>query len=280
MIALILTIFCSTSIALILKYNDARKGDPLLLLAGNYFVAAIFGLIFVISDRDSTVSPETIIFAVLLAALFVASFFAFARAVGAAGTALATVSSRLSVIVPLLLSIVIFREQPTGYQISGILLALLTIVLFYFSLRQDGSKNLTFADYFYLLLVLIGIGLNDFGMKVFQQWRTPEEKPYFIFIIFLCAFVYSFALVLLKGIKFDRPVIIRGAILGIPNVFSTFFLLMALAQLPAIVVYPMINIGIIILTTLGAGLIWKEKLNRFGQWALISGIIAIVLLGM
>jgi len=280
MIALLLTVLCSSSIALILKYNDTRNGNPLVLLAGNYFIAAIISFGFVLTDEKAVISSETFIFSTLLAILFVASFFAFAKAVGAAGTALATVSSRLSVVVPLLLSIVIYHEKPTVYQFAGIILAFITIVLFYFSLRNESSKKLRFLDYFYLLFVLVGIGLNDFCMKVFQQWRPDLEKSYFIFIIFSAATIYTFSVIFIKGIRFERVVLIRGGILGVPNMFSTFFILIALAQIPAIVVYPMTNIGIILLTALGAWIIWKEKLNRYGIWALISGIIAIIFLGI
>jgi len=279
MIALLLTVLCSSSIALILKYNDTRNGNPLLLLAGNYLIAAFISFGFVMADEKAHVSSETFIFGTLLAILFVASFFAFAKAVGAAGTALTTVSSRLSVVVPLLLSIVIYHEEPTVFQFAGIILAFITIVLFYFSLRNESSKKLCFIDYFYLLAVLIGIGVNDFCMKVFQQWRPEVEKSYFIFIIFTAATIYTFSVILVKGIRFERVVLIRGGILGVPNMFSTFFILMALAQLPAIVVYPMTNIGIILLTALGAWVIWKEKLNMYGIWALISGIITIIFLG-
>lgn len=279
MIALLLTVLCSSSIALILKYNDTRDGNPLLLLAGNYFIAAIISFGFILADLNATVSIETFIFGVLLAFLFVASFFAFAKAVGAAGTALATVSSRLSVIVPLLLSIVIYQEEPTVYQFVGIFLAFITIILFYFSLRNESSKKLRFIDYFYLIAVLVGIGLNDFCMKVFQQWRPEVEKSYFIFIIFSAATIYTTFVIFIKQIPLKSIVLIRGGILGVPNMFSTFFILLALAQLPAIVVYPMTNIGIILLTALGAWIIWREKLNMYGKWALVSGIIAILFLG-
>jgi drug/metabolite transporter (DMT)-like permease len=280
MFALISTIICSSSIALILKYNDTRDGNPLLLLAGNYFVAAIISSGYVIANDQATLSFETLVFGILLALLFVASFFAFAKAVSAAGTALATVSSRLSVIVPLLLSIIIYGEEPTLYQFIGIFIALMTIALFYFSLKTDGSQKLHFIDYFYLLAVLIGIGLNDFAMKVFNQWRPLADKSYFIMIIFSAATVYTFIVIMIKKIPLNKTVLIRGGILGIPNMFSTFFILLALAQLPAIVVYPVTNIGIILLTTLGAALIWKEKLNTYGKFALISGIIAIIFLGL
>jgi drug/metabolite transporter (DMT)-like permease len=280
MIALVLTIICSSSIALILKYNDARNGNPLLLLSGNYFIAALISFIYVKVDPNTTISAETVVFGVLLAILFVFAFFAFAKAVSAAGTALATVSSRLSVIVPLLLSIVIYDEAPSIYQLTGIVIAIFTIILFYFSLKSDGSKKLHIIDYFYLLAVLLGIGLNDFAMKIFQQWRPMTEKPYFMMIIFSAATIYTFIILIIKRIPLEGVVLIRGGILGVPNMFSTFFILLALAQLPAIVVYPVTNIGIILLTTIGAAVIWKEKLNLYGKLALISGIIAILFLGM
>jgi drug/metabolite transporter (DMT)-like permease len=271
---------CSSSIALILKYNDERDGNTLVLLAGNYFIAAIISFGFIVTDQGAILSLETFIFGVLLALLFVASFFAFAKAVSAAGTALATVSSRLSVIVPLLLSIIIYREKPSLYQFIGIIIAILTIILFYFSLKTDSSRKLHFMDYFYLLAVLIGIGLNDFAMKVFHQWRPLSEKPYFIMIIFSAATVYTFIAIWIKKIPLDRIVLTRGGILGVPNMFSTFFILLALAQLPAIIVYPMTNIGIILLTTVGAAFLWKEKLNSYGKLALMSGMIAIIFLGL
>ena len=82
----------------------------------------------------------------------------------------------------------------------------------------------------------------------------------------------------MKRIKVKRQTLLLGAVLGVPNIFSSFFLLGALAQLPAIIVYPVTNFGIIVLTSLGASIIWEERLNVRGKWALIVGIIAIFLL--
>ncbi len=280
MISLILTIFCSTSIALILKHNDTKMGHPLLLLAGNYLVAAVISLIYIAGTSNAAYSLSALLFGSLLAFLFVFAFFAFAMAVKAAGTALATVSSRLSVIVPIVLSIVIYNEQPSLWQNAGFLLTVITIIFFYFSLRGNTSGKLNLTDYFYLFMVLMGIGINDFCMKVFSNWRPANEEPLFLLSIFGFSFLYTSAIVRIKKIGFDKQTFFRGAILGVPNMFSSFFLLGALAQLPAIFVYPVTNIGIILLTALGAYLIWKEGLNKSGRWALISGMLAILLLSI
>ena len=280
MIDLVFTIFCSTSIALIIKLSGTQNEKPIVLLAANYFVASIISL-FYIFYFESRFSFEITIFGSFLGLLFVLSFFAFTKAVRFAGTGLATVSSRLSVIVPLIFSIIIFKETPTTNQILGILLALVTIWFFYLSLKN--TRNHLHNDkikYYYLITVLIGIGINDFSMKIFQQGYLEQDKPYFLYTIFFSAFLYSLFYIIVKRITLEKNTIIKGAILGVPNVFSTIFLIGALSQLPAILVFPLTNIGIILLTALLAGIIFKERLNQYGIISLILGLIAIFFLSI
>jgi drug/metabolite transporter (DMT)-like permease len=280
MLFVLLTIGTSTCITLILKQNDMRKGSRLILLGGNYLIASLISLMVLLLTRETKFSMETFLFGALLAFFFVATFFAFAKAVSIAGTGLAAVSSRLSVFIPIVLSIVLFREIPTLPQAVGFILTIITIVLFYFSLRKMKKTKLRWLDYFYLLAVLAGIGINDFSLKIFQEWRPLTEKPFFLFSIFTFSFLYSAGFILVKRIRIEKSTAIRGAILGVPNIFSSFFLLGALSRLPAILVYPSVNIGVILLTTISAALIWNERPNRYGRLALLSGMIAIMLFGI
>jgi len=279
MLPLLLTILCSTSIALILKHSDTKQGNPVVLLAGNYLTASVIGLIMMLLKETSS-SIETLLFGSLLGLIFVASFFAFAKAVATAGTALATISSRLSVVIPIVFSIIIYDEQPTVLKLIGFLLTGVTFVFFYFSLLKQNNSYAKKGKYLLLLFVLIAIGINDFSMKVFKNTKPESEEAFFVFIIFLFAFIYSALFILFKKIKIDKKTFLTGIGLGVPNVFSTIFLLAALTNLPAILVYPAINIGIIILTAIGAYAFWKEKLNKAGVAALVSGILAITLLSI
>ena len=258
MFPLLLTILCSTSIALILKYSDTKKGNPVLLLCGNYFTASILSLVLFLSESNRSTSTETFLFGVGLGLLFFLGFFAFAKAVSTAGASLSAVSSRLSVIIPISFSIIIFNEIPSLFQFIGIMLALITIFLFYFSIRKFSAGNFRTSDYFFLFALLIGIGINDFCFKIFQNWRPSNENNFFILVIFSSAFIYSSSYLLIKKIKFETRTFSTGIVLGIPNIFSSYFLLAALNQLPAVIVYPSINIGIIVLTTFAAFVIWKE----------------------
>jgi drug/metabolite transporter (DMT)-like permease len=277
---LFLTIVCSTSIALILKFIDTKKGEAIVLLAGNYLVASIISLLFILFREDVHFSIHTLFFGLGLGLLFVVSFFAFAKAISYAGTGLATTSSRLSVIIPIVFSIIIYNEKPSNFQIVGFVFTVVTFILFYFSISDGHKFGDGFLKYILLLAVLVGIGINDFSMKVFKSWKAEQEEPFFVFFIFSSAFIYASIFIVLKKIKIIKHTAAWGLVLGVPNVFSTIFLLGALAMLPAILVYPLINVGIILFTTMLAFFIWKEKLNRWGVLAIASGLLAIVFLSI
>jgi drug/metabolite transporter (DMT)-like permease len=277
---LFLTILCSTTIALVLKHSDIKRGEPIVLLAGNYFLASVISLCILIFNEDVSFSYQTILFGAFLGLLFVFSFFSFAKAVSHAGTSLATVSSRLSVIIPITFSIVIFSEIPSSYNLIGFLFTFVTLILFYFSITGQNSGGDNFNKYFYLFISLVGIGISDFCLKIFNNWRPQSEEPFFVLTIFTAAMCYALLFIIVRKVKIEKHTLLLGIGLGVPNLFSTYFLLGALSLLPAILVYPVVNVGIIIFTAIFAYLFWKEEINTFGKWALVTGVIAIVFLSL
>ena len=66
MTAVILTVLCSSSIAIILKLNDTRNGPALVLLSANYFMAACISLLIFYGGEIKTGSPESFFFGIIL----------------------------------------------------------------------------------------------------------------------------------------------------------------------------------------------------------------------
>ncbi len=280
MIYLLLAILCSTSITLFFKWNDELKASVLYLLLGNYVVASGLGLFFYFRQTSDVTSVQSFLFGLAVGAVFVGAYFIYNMAVKFADASLATVSSRLSVAIPVILSILVFNEKPGFVQVVGLLFVLATLIFFYFSLSGHKHRQFHLIDFFYLFLLWLGIGLGDFSMKVFQTWRPVAEKPFFLTVIYSSAFFYTLVAIWWQRQDFDGKAFLLGMALGVPNMFSTYFLLSALNHLPAVVVYPVVNLGIILLTLILVYLIWKERLNTMGVMALISGAVAIVLLNL
>lgn len=279
MISLLLAIACSSSVALLLKNNDIRGGEPLTLLAGNYFMATLLGVGFVLVAGDRTFSWQTLLLGAALALGFVAIFLVFAKAVGVAGTALSTVSSRLSMVIPVAFSVIFFGEVPTGYQYVGFALALATLGFFYLSTRSHAEHHGA-AAYLYLIVLFLGIGVNDFALKLFQELRPTSDKPFFLACIFAFSLLYTMLVIWRRGVGMERVTLRRGLVLGVPNILSSFFLLSALASMQAVFVYPAVSIGVIVSTTVAAALLWHERLNSWGVMALATGVSAIVAMAL
>jgi drug/metabolite transporter (DMT)-like permease len=181
-------------------------------------------------------------------------------------------------LIPVLASIILYGEKPNLQILIGFALVLVTIYFFYLSLKNHGNSSESTAKYFYLFLLLVGIGFIDLSMKMFERNFLIDEKGTFVFQIFSFAFLYTLIRILIGKIKFDKETYKIGLILGFPNVLAIHFLLASLSQVPAIVVFPVLNIGVIVLTAFAAYLFWKEKINLYGKIALTIGIAAILLL--
>ncbi len=278
MLFLIFAIICSSSLALILKQGHVKNANTVLLINGNYFTASFFALLFVIFKYGFDYSIGAVLFASALGILFAVTFVIYSKAISLAGTALATVSARLSVLIPVLFSILLFGESPNIKMIFGFALALVTLYLFYLSLKNHGTAEGRKGKYIYLISLLVGIGFVDFSMKIFEQNFPIAEKGVFVFTIFFSAFVYTLIYLLVKKIKFDKGTFSLGLILGVPNVLAIHFVLAALSELPAIIVFPIQNIGVIVITAIAAYLIFKEKINLYGKLAIAVGIAAILFL--
>ncbi len=277
MISLLLTILCSTSIAIILKINSNKDGDAILLLAGNYLTASVLGLIIFLAESNASSPINLIPFAILVAVFFVGSFFVYSKSVSLSGAALSTLSSRLSMFVPILLSILFYNEFLAHLQLLGIILTIITITLFYFSVRNSKNSNNNFV---YLTLVLFGIGFGDFFMKVFQENWSNNDKPWFLFWLFFFSFIISFIAVKKNKVVFNKKTFYLGLFLGIPNIFSSFFLIEALKTYKAVLVYPIVNLSIIILTATTVRFFWDEKWNLLAKLAFLVGLISILLLSL
>lgn len=280
MVPLILTILCSTSIALILKINSIKQGDTLILLTGNYISASLISLILYFGNKGTTNSFELIPLGLFLSILFVGSIFAFSKSVTLSGAALSTVSSRLSVLVPIILSVIIFNEAPNAFQIIGLIFTFFTIILFYFSLNNRKQEDRNKNKFLYLISILIGIGVADFFMKVFQENWNNNDKPWFLFWIFFFSFLSTLFVSLKRKKIFNNKTMILGLIMGVPNIFSSYFLIESLKFYNAVIVYPIVNISIILATSVIVKIYWREPWNLYSKIALFIGLISITLLSL
>lgn len=282
-----LSILFSSVINLIFKYFDKYKIDNQQAIAVNYWVCVFTGI--AVSDVGEHLNMGIYQhpwaqFTLGLGALFILVFFGMAVTAQKFGISVSVIAAKMGVIFPVLYAFIILKDV-AGYQlIIGILISLFGV---YLVSRKERSAVAIKSTFWFLLLpfaVLIGSGFIDLSLKWIEIRLdgVPASVPT-ILIFFSAALVGSIITVfrLISGrSKLKLKNILGGVLLGIPNYFSIYFLFKALQSnlFQTSQVYPLNNIGVVLLSTLLSILIFKEHLSRKNRIGVALAILAIVLI--
>ena len=197
MIFLLLALLSSSVLAIVLKYLNS--GSPYGVYFVNYIICAL--LAFAAMEPKVLCSDDMTPcwLGGLTGLLYLASLFANGYSIHKNGAILSSVFTRLGVLVPILLSVVLFGERPTLPQGLGIVLAVAAAVMMNGLPRK--AENRASGNKVYLLplvLTLLLNGTSDAMSKVFNQLGRRQDDGLFIFYIFLFAGLATLAL-LVKG---------------------------------------------------------------------------------
>ena len=283
MLFVLLTIFSSLTIALILKFNETRSGNRLALAGANYVVASLLG--FGMGDFDSLITLQWVAFAALLGGGFVAGFLLLMKSIRATGLAITGSVARTATIGPVLLSIIFYSEHSNLLQIIGIACGVSAFLLLGLSQRQQSFvESSQISKVLLLTLLFLVMTFNDFGMKIAEVNKVDISRLFFV--LFGTAGMICWSLIGVRRMKkkdwqqITRRDLLLGGVLGIPNYFSSWFLIRALQDVPASIVFPTVSAGGVIAVTLAAVLLWHEELSRPAWIGIGLAAIAVALLGM
>ncbi len=269
---------CSIGIALILKANEVRGGSRILLAGSNYIVASVLSLLL-LGARVPRPDSVTLTLGTVTGVIYVLGFLLLMAGIRRGPLAVPVTVMRLSVVVPIAASMAIWGEHPGAVQWTGIALGMVAIVLFGWGLSRPGATSHRGREYWlFILSLFLVMGVGDLLLKSFRELSPDTERLLFTWILFTVAAVFTWILVWLRRIPFALSTFLLGLVLGVPNLFSTIFMLMALQNVPASIAFPFVNLTVILGSTLCGLLFWKERIRGLALAGLIAAAAALVLL--
>jgi len=289
---LILCILSSTSIFVIFKFLD-RQGIPSFpVIVLNYLTASILGFVINPGGIDLNVIKEAqwLPISILIGVLFIIMFFLIAFSSQKAGISITTVASKMSVIFPILFSLLIdTTDQLTFIKTIAIFTALSGVALTVFKPKKGFIDPLVI---YIPLILFFGMGVVDSLVKFAQhRFVGDSETALFSAILFLNAFL-SGLIVLLFFPKYHHSFAKRGiwawgVLLGAVNFGSIFFLVRALnfisstgSKIDSSVIFGINNIGIVAFSVMLGLLLFREKL-RFINWlGILLSAVALLLFAL
>lgn len=278
MLFLILAILSSAMVSIGMRLSSDKISANLSMLAVNYLICAFLGALYAGFDlwlpQVSGFGRMTAI-GTLAGVLYVGGFVMLQRNVRSNGVVLSSVFMKLGLLIPILLSLVLFHEIPTAAQIAGFIIALCAIVLI--NLKQDSDARGFGVG---LIVLLLMGGCCDAMSKIYEVFGTAALSEQFLFYTFAVAFLLCAGMTVQKKERPGLRELVFGALIGIPNFFSAKFLLAALTKLSAVVVYPSFSVATLLIVTLTGVMVFREKLIR-RQWVALGAILsALVLLNI
>lgn len=280
---ILLTILCSTLLFTIFKLYPKFKINTLQALIWNYFFAFLIGIF---SPKTNFIVTEILVKAwllpsIILGILFIVVFFAMARTSQLNGVSVASIASKMSLIIPIIFGLFFLKEQVAFIQIIGIVIAIFAV---YFTTKKEKS-DLKVNYIGYTLLLFFGTGIIDTSINYVQDnLVTNNEYSLFTAVTFLIAFAIGCIAYLYDFIKnktkFAFKNIIAGLFLGIPNYYSLHYLILSLQhdKFESATVFTVINVGIITFTALIALILFKEKLYKHNYIGIAMAVIALFLI--
>ncbi|TAG14467.1 MAG: hypothetical protein EAZ13_10045 [Sphingobacteriia bacterium] len=284
--SIILTSYLLLSFKVIQKFNVPVF--PAIVF--NYFTCVITGSIVngAFPIRASALGTPWFKWSCIMGVLFIILFNLIGVTAQKIGVAVASVANKLSLIIPVVLSVYLYNESVVGWELVGIVFALASVMLTCMPSRtaaaSAGRVSLTMKLGLPFLLFL-GSGLLDALINhVQQKYVTAATNNSFLISGFFAAGLIGgivlCILYLQKKWVFEMRQLIAGICIGVPNYFSIWCLVNYLQASPleTSASIPVNNLGIVLFSTLGAVIFFKEKLTKINVLGVLLSVVAIYLI--
>lgn len=287
--SIILAILFSASLVICFKYFDKYNVNTLHAILINYVVASITS--YVMADKSSLpdFSGSWARIAPFIGMFFIVTFIAMSIAAQKISVIVSIIASKMSLVIPLSYAVFMLGESMTAFKLLAILLAMAGVALTVWEDRKTreakdshlhGSKAILIV-----CIVLFGSGLVDTSFKYIESNYYKTVAPQYVMM--MCyggAAVFGWLYFAFSKTNTFRSIqlksILSGILLGVLNYISFFFVLESLHMpgMPSTLVFPVVNVGVLLVTALTAMVLFHERLKPLNYAGVVISIISIALL--
>jgi drug/metabolite transporter (DMT)-like permease len=292
MLFLLLTVLCSVALGFLFKLFGRWGIDGFQAILFNYATCVLCGWVHLghFPVQKSHFDTHWMPYALVLGLIFIGGFNLASITVRYFGVTVGQIMQKMSILMTVPFAMLAYGESTGWAKILGFVLALTSIVLVNWPRESSESQPEVQMRKHLLWIPLLTWALSGLLevliLRVQKEQLTDMSDPTFIINIFAIAGMIGLATALYgwwkKRLVWQWKNVAGGVILGIPNYGSMVFMLWALnSGLEGSFLFPVANVGIILLTTIGAVTLFHEKLSPL-NWLGIGfalGAIALISFG-
>lgn len=281
----IATVLLNVVVFAVLKLFSKYDIHSLQAIVVNYCVCVVTGCIFIgyVPFNATTLHANWLPWALLMGVAFISIFNLNAFCTRIDGMTTTVIASKLSLVIPVVGSILLYHDVIGIGKVAGILLAFPAI---YLATRAKDENNKSQSLLWPALLFLFS-GALDTLVNYIQHSFLPTQSAQAACTILCFATAGSVGIILVSvllltgKIRFHWKNVVAGICLGVPNFFSIYYFVRLLNSnlFQSSATIPMLNISILVGSALAAILLFKERAGKWRIIGLVLSVIAILLIG-
>lgn len=217
--------------------------------------------------------------------LFITGFNLFALTVQKFGVTVGAVMQKMSILLSVSWTILMYNEPMSALKFIGILAAMAAIVLTSLPPEQETNERAAIPKWMYIFpaYVLLSSGLIEIILFEVEQKSATSGDLNFIATLFGTAFVLGVCVLifglLTQKFRWHWNNFIAGAILGVINFGSIYYLMKSIGfGWDGSVVFPINNVAIIGLSVLIAYFALSEKLSKLNWLGVLFAGLSILMI--
>ncbi len=284
MMYLVATVLLNVLITVLFKIFPKYNIDSFQAIVVNYVVCVATGSLFIGEFPVSAASFQQpwFPFAVMMALGFISVFNLLSYCTKVDGITTSTIANKLSLVIPVIFSLILYKEHPGIWKIAGIVIAFPAV---YLTTRVkekiEGEQNLLLP-----VLLFIGSGLLDTLVKFVEHHylETHGVQAIYTIHVFAIAATAGILILVFRGIKLKKRLVwrnvIAGICLGVPNYFSIYFFIRLLNSrfMQSSALIPVNNMGVLLVSALTAMILFRERASVWRVIGLVLSILSILLI--
>ncbi len=284
MLFLALAIVCSALLPVLFRAFSELQVHVVSAIPANYLACTILGAFLAMDRLDLAmlITQRWLALAILQGLILAGNFYLLAHTAQRAGVAVAALASRVSVAIPVVVGLAVFGDAMTTMKSIGLAGALASL---YLSTEARGSRLLARSHRVLPVVLFFSFGSYFTLLKIAQAYYL-ELESYHLYVTsaFFFALVASLPALVWASAR-DRGGFfpahwLWGSLLGLLNYGAVYFLVrvLSLDSWESSQVYPIYSVGVVLLSTLLAAVLFREKLSRRKLHGLVIGIASVALL--
>ncbi len=249
-----------------------------LVVSVNYLVLAIGLGLYLLATDNLVFNPMVITVGLVSGTAFISAMSMMTYALERVNVATVLTGFRMAMLVSIVASMAIWGEAVSFTRASGIVLALIALVLM--TRRSGGSGRLHGLQALGLvLLVFLGQGCSLTCLRWVQYAGLNEHMHQVVMTTGLTAGLWGSVFLLLKRHRPQPNAVRMGGIIGLYNMLALLVVLTALAHVPGTIFFPVVGCTVVVMDNLCAHFLWQEPLDKttlFGVGMALAAIVLVV----